>query len=53
MPNAQNTEMLANIKADLEGAKAMWVVDYRGLTGEEFQTLRRQMREAGATMTVY
>lgn len=53
MPNAQNTEMLANIKADLEGAKAMWVVDYRGLTVKEIQNLRRQIREAGATMKVY
>lgn len=53
MPNAQNTEMLANIKADLEGAKAMWVVDYRGLTVKEIQNLRRSIRDAGATMKVY
>lgn len=53
MPNAQNTEMLANIKADLENAKAMWVVDYRGLTVKEIQQLRRSIREAGASMKVY
>lgn len=53
MPNAQNTEMLANIKADLENAKAMWVVDYRGLTVKEIQQLRRNIREAGASMKVY
>ena len=40
MPNAQNTEMLSNIKADLEGVSAMWVVDYRGLTVKEIQELR-------------
>ena len=32
MPNAQNKEMLASIKEDLDGGSAMWVVDYRGLT---------------------
>ena len=32
MPNAQNKEMLASIKEDLDGVSAMWVVDYRGLT---------------------
>ena len=53
MPNAQNTEMLANIKSDLENAKAMWVVDYRGLTVKEIQQLRRSIREAGASMKVY
>lgn len=53
MPNAQNTEMLSNIKADLEGVSAMWVVDYRGLTVKEIQELRRSIREAGATMKVY
>ena len=53
MPNAQNTEMLANIKSDLESAKAMWVVDYRGLTVKEIQQLRRSIREAGASMKVY
>lgn len=53
MPNAQNTEMLSSIKADLEGVSAMWVVDYRGLTVKEIQELRRSIREAGATMKVY
>ena len=31
MPNAQNKEMLASIKEDLDGVSAMWVVDYRVL----------------------
>lgn len=53
MPNAQNTEMLSNIKADLEGVSAMWVVDYRGLTVKEIQALRKDIREAGASMKVY
>lgn len=53
MPNAENIEMLANIKADIEGAGAMWVVDYRGLTVKQIQELRRAVRDADATMKVY
>ncbi len=53
MPNAQNQEMLANIKADLEAAGAVWVVDYRGLTVKEIQQLRRNIREADGQMKVY
>lgn len=53
MPNAQNVEMLSNVKADLEGVTAMWIVDYRGLTVKEIQELRGAVREAGATMKVY
>ena len=39
MPNAQNKEMLASIKEDLDGVSAMWVVDYRGLTVKEMQQM--------------
>ena len=53
MPNAQNTEMLANIKADLQDVTAMWVVDYRGLTVKEVEGLRRAIREADGVMKVY
>lgn len=53
MPNAENKEMLTAIKADIEGAGAMWVVDYRGLTVKEIQQLRHDIREAGAQMKVY
>lgn len=53
MPNAKNQEMLANVKADLEGTSAVWVVDYCGLTVKQIQELRRSVREAGAVMKVY
>ena len=53
MPNAQNKEMLASIKEDLDGVSAMWVVDYRGLTVKEMQQLRRDIRETGSVLKVY
>ena len=53
MPNARNQEMMANIKADLEGVSAVWVVDACGLTVKEVEALRRAIRESGAIMKVY
>ena len=53
MPNAQNKEMLAALKEDLDGVSAVWVVDYRGLTVKEIQNLRKSIREADASMKVY
>ena len=53
MPNARNQEMMEAIKADLEGAQAVWVVDACGLTVKETQELRRNVREACASMKVY
>ena len=53
MPNASNIAMMENVKADLDGVVAMWVVDYRGLTVKEAEDLRRQVREAGAYLKVY
>ncbi|MBQ9690887.1 MAG: 50S ribosomal protein L10 [Eggerthellaceae bacterium] len=53
MPNKANIEAVAEITEQLKNASAMWVVDYRGLTVKEAQVLRRNIREAGAVMTVY
>ncbi len=53
MPNAQNKEMLENIKADLEASSAVWIVDYRGLTVKQIQELRRNIREGDGQMKVY
>lgn len=53
MPNAENVKMLEDIKSDIDGASAMWVVDYRGLTVKQIQELRRSIREADAEMKVY
>lgn len=53
MPNARNQEMMENIKADLEGVSAVWVVDACGLAVKEVEGLRRAIRESGAIMKVY
>ena len=53
MPNAKNQETLVKIKEDLGGASAVWVVDYCGLSVKDIQALRRDIREAGASMKVY
>ena len=41
------------IKASLEGAQGVVVVDYRGLTVEQDTQLRKQMREEGIVYKVY
>ena len=53
MPNVKNQETLVKIKEDLEGVSAVWVVDYCGLTVKDIQTLRAEIREAGACLKVY
>lgn len=53
MPNKQNVANVAKIAEELEGVTALWVVDYRGLTVKEAETLRRSIREADAKMAVY
>ena len=53
MPNVKNQETLVKIKEDLNGASAVWVVDYYGLSVKDIQALRREIREAGASMKVY
>lgn len=53
MPNKQNVETLATIKEELKDVSAMWIVDYRGLSVKQIQELRRNVRDAGAKMTVW
>ena len=53
MPNVRNQAMMDSIKADLEAATAVWVVDACGLTVKETEALRKAVREAGASMKVY
>lgn len=53
MPNVKNQEVLSQIKQDLDGVSAVWIVDYCGLSVKEIQKLRSDIREAGASMKVY
>ncbi|MCL2889279.1 MAG: 50S ribosomal protein L10 [Eggerthellaceae bacterium] len=53
MPNKHNIETLAQIKEDLQGIGALWVVDYRGLTVKKVQALRAIVRDCDATLRVY
>ena len=52
MPNIAKEEKVRTIKADLEKATAVWVVDYRGLTVKESERLRGAIREADAQLKV-
>jgi len=45
--------IIDEIKANLDGAKAVVLADYRGLTVEQDTALRKQLREAGVVYKVY
>jgi large subunit ribosomal protein L10 len=50
---AQKAEQLKEIKAQLDGAKAILLVDFNGLTVSQDTDLRRKMRAAGVVYTVH
>ena len=49
----QKQVVVDQIKAKLEGASSVLLVDYRGLTVEQDTTLRKELREAGVEYRVY
>ena len=49
----QKQVVVDQIKAKLEGASFVLLVDYRGLTVEQDTTLRKELREAGVEYRVY
>jgi large subunit ribosomal protein L10 len=53
MPNQAKVQLVEKIKEDVSAADAVWVVDYRGLTVKDAETLRAQIRAQGATLKVY
>jgi large subunit ribosomal protein L10 len=53
MPNTTKVEMVARIKEEIAAADAVWVVDYRGLTVKQAETLRKRVREQGAALRIY
>ena len=53
MPSKKNLEQVTEIKEHIEGASAMWLVNYSGLTVKQSQALRRALKEAGAELKIY
>ena len=52
MPNATKIERVAELKEQIEGANALLLTEYRGLTVEEITDLRRNLREVDASLAV-
>src|SRR6478609_3851813 len=52
MPNATKIERVAELKAQIEGANALLLTEYRGLTVEEITELRRSLRDVDASLAV-
>jgi large subunit ribosomal protein L10 len=52
MPNATKIERVAELKEQIEGANALLLTEYRGLTVEEITELRRSLRDVNASLAV-
>ena len=52
MDRAEKQESIAALKEAFQGSKVVVVAHYSGLTVAQMQTLRRQMKQAGATVKV-
>jgi large subunit ribosomal protein L10 len=52
MPNAIKVERVAALKERIEGANALLLTEYRGLTVGEITELRRSLREVDASLAV-
>ncbi len=52
MPRPEKVQAVADIKERLEGAHAVFVTEYAGLSVKEQQVLRRQLKANGAEMKV-
>lgn len=53
MPTEQKTAIIDEIKGRLQGAEAIIMTDYRGLSVTEMQELRSRLREQGGELSVY
>jgi large subunit ribosomal protein L10 len=52
MPRPEKVQAVAEIKEQIEGARAVYLTEFRGLTVAQLQTLRRALRETGADYKV-
>ena len=53
MPTTNKQDLVAEIKAKFAASDAVIMVDYRGLTNKEIETLRVALRGVDASMKVY
>lgn len=53
MPAQSKYAMFDKVAESIKGSKGVFVIDYKGLSVKEAQSLRRSLREAGADMKVY
>ncbi|WP_161881675.1 50S ribosomal protein L10 [Deinococcus alpinitundrae] len=52
MPNQRNQDILATLKASLEGIETFFVVDYQGLSAGQLGALRKQVVDKGGRIIV-
>ena len=52
MPRPEKVQAVAEIKEQIEGARAVYLTEFRGLTVSQLQTLRRALRDTGAEYKV-
>ena len=52
MPRPEKVQAVAEIKEQIEGARAVYLTEFRGLTVSQPQTLRRALRDTGADYKV-
>ena len=52
MPTPEKVQAVADIKERIEGADAVFLTEYRGLSVKEVQELRNSLRESGADYKV-
>ena len=52
MPSQRKVKLLDSLASDLEGAKAVILTDYSGLTHKQLEDLRRQLRPLKASYTI-
>jgi large subunit ribosomal protein L10 len=52
MANIAKEEAVRSIVEDIKNSTAIWVVDYRGLTVKESESLRKAIRESDAQMKI-
>lgn len=52
MPSQRKVKLLDGLASDLEGAKAVILTDYSGLTHKQLEDLRRELRPLKASYTI-